>query len=58
MSKYYCPDCGGEIIIDEYTIVSGEIVSCPSCGLEFEIKIEIDGLSLNELTLTGDDWGE
>jgi alpha-aminoadipate carrier protein LysW len=39
-------------------VVNGEIVTCPCCGLEFETKIEIDGISLKQLTIEGEDWGE
>jgi len=57
MMKYYCPDCGGRIDI-ENDVEEGEIVTCPTCGLEFTVKIEIDGISLNQLVIEGEDWGE
>ena len=52
-----CPDCGATVPIPDDT-TNGEIVTCPCCGLEFEVKIEIDGCSLKELTIEGEDWGE
>jgi lysine biosynthesis protein LysW len=42
-------------------IEKGEILSCPSCGLELEVKkINCGGgcISLQELTIEGEDWGE
>ena len=38
----------------------GEILSCPGCGLELEVK-KINGggcIDLQELTIEGEDWGE
>jgi alpha-aminoadipate carrier protein LysW len=54
-----CPDCASELNVPT-DIVIGEILSCPGCGLELEVK-KIDGggcLSLQELTIEGEDWGE
>ena len=37
----------------------GEIVSCPGCGLELEVKQVKGGcVDLQELTIEGEDWGE
>ena len=37
----------------------GEIVSCPGCGLELEVKqIKCGCVDLQELTIEGEDWGE
>ena len=30
-----CPDCGAEIVVDEDTLIEGEM-SCPNCGGELE----------------------
>ena len=54
---YYCPDCGAKIDIPE-DVEEGEIITCPCCGLEFIVKIEIDGYSLNQLVIEGEDFGE
>ena len=38
----------------------GEILSCPGCGLELEVIKSASGwcVSLQELTIEGEDWGE
>jgi hypothetical protein len=61
--KAKCPDCDADLDVP-YNIEKNEIGSCPGCGLELEAKeIEImkDGgkcVSLQELTIEGEDWGE
>ena len=55
-----CPDCDSELIVPN-DIENGEIVSCPGCGLELEVKKLNDGggcIDLQELTIEGEDWGE
>ena len=52
-----CPDCGATIPLDN-DIANGDVVSCPCCSGEFVVKIEIDGCSLSELIIEGEDWGE
>ena len=52
-----CPCCGATVPIPN-DATNGEVVTCPCCGLGFSIKIEIDGVSLTELTTEGEDWGE
>lgn len=40
-------------------VAAGEILTCPSCGLELEIgKIDGDSVKLRELIIEGEDWGE
>jgi len=40
-------------------ILQGEILSCPSCGLELEVKqIQGESVELQELGIEGEDWGE
>ena len=59
-NKAKCPDCDGELNVP-LDIEKGEILSCPGCGLELEVKkINCGGeyLSLQELTIEGEDWGE
>ena len=58
MKTVKCPDCDADLIVSEDT-EKGEIVSCPECGLELEVK-QIDGakLTLEELVIEGEDWGE
>jgi alpha-aminoadipate carrier protein LysW len=53
-----CPDCQGEIKVPDGAAV-GEIVSCPDCGLELEIKqIDLDRVDLRVLSIEKEDWGE
>jgi len=58
MHKTRCPDCDAELNIPADT-EKGEILSCPGCGLELEVK-QIKGgcVDLQELTIEGEDWGE
>jgi len=56
--KAKCPDCDADINIPSDTVV-GEILSCPVCGLELEVKrIGNSCVDLQELTIEGEDWGE
>ncbi len=55
-----CPDCDSvmEIPCDAE---AGEILSCPTCGLELEVKKTGCGggcVELQELNIEGEDWGE
>jgi len=53
-----CVDCGASIEMPEGAI-EGEIVGCPDCGLDcVVVKNESGSLSLQELTIEGEDWGE
>jgi alpha-aminoadipate carrier protein LysW len=53
-----CPDCEGEIRVPDDATV-GEIVSCPDCGLDLEIKqINADRVDLKEISIEKEDWGE
>ena len=53
-----CFDCGGSIKIPK-DYIPGEIVSCQDCGLDYVIvKSDNKLLSLQELTIEGEDWGE
>jgi len=54
-----CPECEGEVEIDEYDVDKGEIISCPECGVELEVV----GLSPLQLDLAPreedeDEWQE
>lgn len=53
-----CMDCEALIEIPEDSL-SGEIISCPDCGLDFAIVEDETGLlSIQELVIEGEDWGE
>ncbi len=42
-------------------VEEGEVLSCPSCGLELEVKKVNNGggcVNLQELIIEGEDWGE
>ena len=59
-TKNKCPDCDSELDVP-FDIEKGEILSCPGCGLELEVKNINDGgecADLQELTIEGEDWGE
>ena len=59
-NKAKCPDCDSELNVP-CDIEKGEVLSCPGCGLELEVK-KINGggecVDLQELTIEGEDWGE
>lgn len=53
-----CTDCGGVVEIPKDATV-GEIIECHDCGLEYVVDETENGLlTLKELTLKGEDWGE
>jgi transcription elongation factor Elf1 len=58
-NKAQCPDCDFELTVPCDT-EKGEIISCPSCGLELEVKETNGGgcVTLQELVIEGEDWGE
>jgi len=58
LKKAKCPDCDAELEIPEDTM-QGEILTCPSCGLELEVKrVKGGSVELQELGIEGEDWGE
>ena len=53
-----CPDCNMDLTVPR-DVEKGEILSCPGCGLELEVKqIKCGCVDLQELTIEGEDWGE
>jgi alpha-aminoadipate carrier protein LysW len=59
-NKAKCPDCDSELNVP-CDVENGEVLSCPGCGLELEVKkIAIGGgcVDLQELIIEGEDWGE
>jgi alpha-aminoadipate carrier protein LysW len=51
-----CPECGGAVSPAVPSMV-GEIVQCPDCGVELEVK-STDPLELAVAPLEEEDWGE
>ena len=53
-----CQDCDETMqILDD--VVIGEIISCPDCGNEFEVKkIDSNNVTLSPAESVGEDWGE
>lgn len=56
VNKNYCRDCESEIPTDD--VEHGDIVSCPSCGCEYEVNIKDGVISLLDLNMESEDWGE
>ena len=51
-----CPICEAEVEVSDDAIV-GEIVECPDCGSELEVK-SLDPLAVEEAPEVEEDWGE
>jgi len=53
-----CTECGSEVNVDS-SAIDGEVISCPICGLDHVVKVDASGvISLKELAIEGEDWGE
>jgi len=58
MEKFYiCNDCGMTIDIP-IDVTNGEVLTCPNCGLEYEVTIAGKNVVINEMQIEGEDWGE
>jgi alpha-aminoadipate carrier protein LysW len=60
LSSAKCPDCDADVDVPNDTS-KGEILSCPGCGLELEVKkydLQHGIIELQQLTIEGEDWGE
>jgi len=44
----YCPECETNLDIEEDEVDEGEIVSCPECGMDFEV-ITVNPLELKAM---------
>jgi len=56
--KLKCPECDGEIAVAE-DVISGEIISCPDCGMDLEVRFTEKGeIDLQQAEIEGEDWGE
>lgn len=51
-----CPVCGASVE-KEASMVKGELISCPDCGVELEVT-ELDPFTLAEAPQEEEDWGE
>lgn len=56
-TKIECQECGAEISVPE-DAVTGEIVTCPDCGGDYEISKENDKVELKPAETVGEDWGQ
>lgn len=56
MNTVSCPECSANITLESKTIV-GEILVCPDCGVELEVK-SLDPVTLELAPMTQEDWGE
>ena len=53
-----CPECDGDIEVPD-DVISGEIVSCPDCGMDYEVEVTQEGeIRLKPAEIEGEDWGE
>ena len=50
-----CLDCGANLTAPNPTI--GEIIDCPDCGLELEVRAT-DPLTIQPAPQVAEDWGE
>jgi len=56
--KAKCPECDADLDVPDDAI-DGEIISCPDCGMDFEVTIkEGSGVELKPAEIEGEDWGE
>ena len=56
--KAKCPECDADLAIPD-DVINGEIISCPDCGMDFEVTIkEGGGVELKPAEIEGEDWGE
>lgn len=51
-----CPECGGTVALGPSPMV-GEIVQCPDCGTELEVK-GLEPVALAVAPAEEEDWGE
>ncbi len=56
--KAKCEECEGQINVPKDVVV-GEIVTCPDCGLDYEVvEVSGDNVMLKAAETSGEDWGE
>jgi alpha-aminoadipate carrier protein LysW len=52
-----CPECEGDLDIEEDEVDEGEVVSCPECGTDFEV-VRVEPLELTRVEEEDDDEDE
>lgn len=53
-----CDDCGASFNLPE-DLLTDEIIGCHDCGLDYVASKDDNGkVSLTELLIEGEDWGE
>jgi alpha-aminoadipate carrier protein LysW len=58
LPDYKCQDCSADVQVSSDAL-DGEIVVCPDCGLELQVKKKTSGeVELTEVTKEKEDWGE
>jgi len=56
MNTVSCPECSAEITLQDNTVV-GEIIVCPDCGVDLEVK-SLNPASVDLAPMEQEDWGE
>ena len=54
--SHECPICGGQVELDESTMLH-ELIECIDCGSELEVTA-INPFFLSEAPTAGEDWGQ
>ena len=57
MPEEKCPDCEATIPVPD-DAVDGEIVTCPDCGLDLEVKLTGSSRTVKPVVAEKEDWGE
>jgi len=53
-----CPECDADLEVPD-DVISGEIVSCQDCGMDYEVIMKEDGkVEFRPAEIEGEDWGE
>jgi alpha-aminoadipate carrier protein LysW len=56
MNTVTCPECSAEITLEPST-VAGEIIVCPDCGVDLEVK-SLNPAVVDVAPMEQEDWGE
>ena len=57
MSFEKCVDCDAQVTVPD-DAVNGEIVTCPDCGLDFEVVAGSQSRTIKPVVIEKEDWGE